>query len=121
MKKTMAHEYIDMAASEARSKYITVGAGQESTYLLKAQHAKEYKAAGYTGTIPLLVQAEMNATGEEAQVCADSIIFQELQWIYLAGSIETIRRSGKIAISALTDPEEIANKCEEVVNTLHQI
>ena len=121
MKIQMAKEYIDMAASEARGKYITDGVGQESTYLLKAQHAKEYRDAGYTGTIPFLVQSEMNATGETAQVCADSIIYQETQWIYLAGTIETIRRSGKIALDALTDSIEIANHCETVVTALKAI
>ena len=121
MKHQMAYDYIDMAAGEARSRYITVGAGQESTYILKAQHAREYKDAGYEGNIPVLVKAEMDATGESAKVCTDTIILQETQWVYLSGQIETIRRTGKITIKTMTDPIEISNYCETVVTLLNSI
>lgn len=121
MKIEAAKDYIDMAASEARHRYISSGVGQESTYLMKAQQSKDFKAAGYTGDIPSLIQAEMIATGLNAQDATDYILTQEAQWAYLAGQIETIRRTGKIAVSNMTDPIEISNYCDSVVEQLNAI
>lgn len=121
MKIEMARKYIDIAASEARNKYISTGVGQESTYLLKAQQAKEFKALSYTGDIPILIQSEMYATGETAQECTDSILLQESQWVYLASQIEKIRRTGKVALDSITDPLLIEEHCESVIATLHSL
>jgi len=116
-----ARNYIDMAAGEARDRYISSGVGQESTYLLKAQHANAYKAAGYTGDVPLFIQSEISATGETPQEATDSILLQEAQWIYLASQIETIRRTGKVGLDSLTDPVDIDNHCDSVVSMLNSI
>lgn len=94
---------IDAEAGRARARYITVAPGQEATYILKAQQAGAFKAAGYTGAVPGLVQAEMDATGATAQAAADDILAQEAAWAYKAAQIESARRRGKVAAGNAAD------------------
>jgi len=94
---------IDACAGAARARYITVAPGQEATYILKAQQAAAFKAGGYAGTVPGLVQAEIDATGATAQQAADDILAQEAAWAYKAAQIESARRRGKVAVGAATD------------------
>ncbi len=94
---------IDDAAGEARAKYITVAAGQESTYWMKAQDSAAYKAAGYSGPVPLMVAAEAAATGTTPQASADAILAQQALWDQKAAQIEQTRRTWKIALASSTD------------------
>ena len=116
MKHEIAKQYIDIAAGEARNRYISTGVGQEATYLIKSQQAKEYAAAGYTGTVPIFIAAEALATNTTPQVAADVIIATETQWFMLASEIEKLRRTAKIHIDTLTDGNEISQYCETVIN-----
>ena len=94
---------IDLKAEQVRLRYITAGAGQAGTYILKAQQADSFKAAGYPpASVPALIQAEANATGSTAQQAADSIIAQRNQWVLKAAQIEQARRYGKIQVDAAT-------------------
>lgn len=94
---------IDAAAGAARARYITIAPGQEATYLIKAQQAREYRTAGYAGPVPALVQAEAAATGETAQVACDRILAEEAAWVAKAAEIESARRRGKVAVGAALD------------------
>lgn len=98
-----AYRAIDQAAGRARSRYITVAAGQEGTYLLKERQARDFAAAGYTGTVPAMVQSEMNATGATATDAANAIIAQADAWISVAATVEEIRIGAKTAIGAAAD------------------
>lgn len=91
------------AAGAARARYITVAPGQEATYILKAQQAAAFKAGGYAGSAPGLVQAEMDATGAASQAAADDILAQEAAWGYKAAQIESARRRGKVAAGNAAD------------------
>lgn len=101
--KAAALKQIDAEAEVLRGVYITANSGQVATYILKYNEATLFKTAGYTGTIPGLVQSEMDATGSTAQASADLIIAQYTAWASLAASIETVRRKAKIAVGAATD------------------
>lgn len=101
--KAAALAAIDAEAGVARARYITVAPGQEATYILKAQQAAAFKAGGYTGAVPGLVQAEMDATGATAQAAADDILAQEAAWAYKAAQIESARRRGKVAAGNAAD------------------
>jgi len=118
MRKDIANHYIDEAAGEARSKYISSGVGQESTYLFKSFQAKEFKAVGYLGPVPTLIQVEVDVTGLTPQEAADYIITTETKWVQVLSMIEKIRRSGKIRIESLVEPEEISQACEEILEIL---
>lgn len=101
--KAAALAAIDAEAGRARARYITVAPGQEATYILKAQQAAAFKAGGYAGAAPGLVQAEMDATGATAQQAADDILAQEAAWAFKAAQIESARRRGKVAAGNAAD------------------
>lgn len=101
--KVAALAAIDAEAGVARARYITVAPGQEATYILKAQQAAAFKAGGYAGAVPGLVQAEVDATGATAQQAADAILVQEAAWAVKAAQIESARRRGKVAVGNAAD------------------
>lgn len=95
----LVHDRVDQAAGRARARYITVAPGQEITYLLKGQQAEAYKAAGYTGQVPPMIEAEANAVGCSPQEAADDILAQQALWVVKAAQIEASRRSWKLSIA----------------------
>jgi hypothetical protein len=121
MRKDIAAHYIDTVAGEARGKYISVGIGQESTYLFKSMQAKEYKNVDYTGIVPCMIQVEADVTGYTPQQVADSILDTEALWVGILAGIEKIRRSAKITLSTLEDPTEIENLCEQTIELLKNL
>ncbi|MBI2306101.1 MAG: hypothetical protein HYU78_02245 [Rhodocyclales bacterium] len=107
--KSIALAAIDTTAGAARARYITVATGQEATYLMKGQQARDYAAAGYSGPVPLMVAAEQAAAGDASpQAAADRIIAEEAAWSAKAAQIEQERRSRKIAVAAAADAEAVA-------------
>lgn len=122
MTNEQAIYYLDNCAGEARGRYMSCGYGQESTYIMKAQQAKEYKDLGYpVDYIPPFVQAEADATGLTPQQSADSILTFQYQWTILGSNIERIRRTGKVALENNTDPEAIAGICQTYMDQLNAI
>ena len=119
--KVDAANAIDNAAGEARTKYITIAPGQEGTYLLKAQRARELSAKNYQGPVPILIQAEMDATGATAQQACADILAQEAAWEYKAGQIETARRVGKERVKAATTSAEINGHRDDALSALAQL
>ena len=95
-----AESAIDSAAGDARARYIAVAAGQEAVYILKDQQARAYAAANYSGSVPPLVQADVDALNVSPQQAANGIIAQADAWIAIAAQIEQARRSGKAAVAA---------------------
>lgn len=94
---------IDAAAEATRLRYITGGAGQAATYMVKEQQAEAFKAAGYAGTVPGMVQAEVDATGATAQQAADVILATRDAWVAKAVQIEDARRKGDVAVAVAAD------------------
>lgn len=94
---------IDGAAEAARLRNITPGGGQAMTYLRKEAQARAYVTAGYTGSVPALVQAKANAAGITVQHAADLIIATADAWEALAAQIEEAREGGKAAVGAAAD------------------
>lgn len=98
--QTEALANIDIAAEELRALYITASPGQVATYILKYNEAIAFQTANYTGTVPGLIQSEMTATNATAQVATTAIINQYNAWTALAAAVETVRRTGKVAVQA---------------------
>lgn len=94
---------IDAKAEQVRLRYITPGAGQAATYILKQMQAEAFKAAGYAGQVPALVQAEASATGESALAACDRILLEAALWSAKGAQIEEVRRTWKIAIAVSVD------------------
>jgi hypothetical protein len=95
--------FVNQSAEEARLRYITPGAGQAATYLIKERQAEAFKAAGYTGDVPGMVTAEVAATGMTAQQAADFILLQRDFWVTKAADIERVRRMGSVSIDAVLE------------------
>lgn len=112
---------IDSNAETLRSLYITANSGQVATYIMKYNEATAFQAANYTGTVPGLVQSEATATGDTAQAAADAIIAQYTAWATLAASIETVRRTAKIAVNAATTADEITTALTNATTGYAQI
>lgn len=93
---------IDATAGMVRSRFITTVPGQEATYMMKAQEARDIKLLNYVVDLinyPL-VAAEIEATGEQLSQCVNNILMVENQWRQLAAIIEKERRFGKIGVNA---------------------
>lgn len=109
---------IDRAAGEARCKFITTVPGQGETYILKAKQAELFKAANYTGTVPGLIQAEVDATGTTAQQATDFILMMQELWLGKATQIESARRRGKVLVDSSSTVEEVYNHQSVAINEL---
>lgn len=119
--KGEAHVIIDSVAGSVRARYITIAPGQESTYLIKAQQAAEFKAGGYSGQIPGLVQAEVSATGATAKQAADAILTMQAEWVAIAAQIESARRRGKVTVTNAQSVIEIDEARDSAIAELSLI
>ena len=102
---------VDVAAGEARQRYITTVPGQEITYELKRLQAEAHAAAGYPADLSPypMIAAEQAARGGTAQAASDYILATSGAWVQLAANIEQIRRGAKVALDkASTGLEDIA-------------
>lgn len=99
---------IDTKAGAVRGRYITTVPGQEATYLLKERQAESFKAAGYVGTVPGMVGAEVTATKVSSRQACDAILAERDFWVLKASAIESARRSGKVAVGEAADAAAVA-------------
>lgn len=106
MTRTEMLAHIDMKAGAVRSRFITIAPGQEATYIMKGEQARNYAAVAFGGAPPPLVAAEAAAMGISPELAAKGITAEENAWSTLAGQIEGMRRGAKIAVN--TAPSELA-------------
>lgn len=119
---SFAQRQIDKAASDARSRFITVGYGQEMTYLVKQQQAQSYVDAGYQGDVPSFLAAESALRGISAQAVADEILAVALPWQNVIGpQIEAIRLAGKEVVAAQADVQGVDQAMRSAVSQLQAI
>jgi len=117
-----AYGEIDAAAGAARSRYITVAPGQEAVYLRKAEQARAFAAAGFTGTAPPYIAAEAEARGMTAEDLANEVLGVAQQWDdVLSPRIEAIRMSSKRSIEAAATVEAAQALCATAVQQLNEI
>lgn len=96
-------------AETVRLNYITGGVGQAAIYFEKGEEAADYVAAGYPTNLSSFpfIQAEVAATGKQAQQVADDILTQKANWIAKGAEIEYHRLLGKTSITAATTVKEV--------------
>jgi hypothetical protein len=116
-----ANAEIDTKAEEVRLRYITPGAGQAGTYLIKERQAQAYRDTGYGSPVPLMVQAEVDATRLDSQQAADLILGQRDFWLVKAADIERERRKGKIAVDASESLRAISDARDAAIAALHAL
>jgi len=90
-----ATEMVNMAAGEARTRYVTAVPSQDATYQMKLEDAKAFKLASYPeadlSSYPF-IDGEAKALASTGQAAADFIIDTYNGWLSLAAYIETTRR-----------------------------
>lgn len=94
-------EQIDAMADEV---YIAIGGptpGRLAEYQQASTDANAFKAAGYSGTVPVTVSCWAQAnTGWTNQQAADDIIATAAKWISALQNIRSARLLGKSAVNA---------------------
>lgn len=95
-----ARDAIDMAAGEARQAFVSPGALVDQEYRDAQAQAQAYMDAGYTGTVPPMVQSWADASCMTAQQAADDMLSTALQWTQAMQSIRAVRLAGKAAVDA---------------------
>lgn len=118
--KADALDRIDRMACGVRAKYITSGAGQEATYLLKEREADAFVAAGRpveTTAYPMLT-AEAAATGATVSTLADSVRATRDQWVALAAQVEAIRMGAKAAVALAADVPAVSGIVNQATEQL---
>lgn len=101
--KEQAYREIDNKAGEIRCKYITNAAGQDATYIAKAEQAKEYITAGYPADlteygyiVAEIARLELDqAIPTDRELAANTIISIRNTWMSIDASIEKARLFGK--------------------------
>lgn len=121
MNRDLAKKYIDIAAGDARARYISGGIGQDNVYAMKSIHARDYRNRNYNGNVPVYVQVEATVMEMTPRQAADYIIEAEEKWLNVAAHIERIRRGAKIQLDLLDEETEVAEFCEYVIGELKKI
>jgi hypothetical protein len=122
---TWARDQIDQSAGKARTRYITVTAGQDATYQAKYADAQAFVRAGYPedqlDQYPW-VKAESEATQATAKDAADGIKAVGDPWNMVIGpSIESLRIGGKKAIDNMTSIGDVVSHTRLVQSQLNNI
>jgi len=114
--KAQGKARVDVAAGEARLKYITDAPGQELTYDRKRREALQaiddptptaQKYPVLAASIGIEVPTTGNAKADFDAVCA-LVISRETAWAAAASQIEALRLGGKQAVEAATSPAQVA-------------
>lgn len=101
---------INIQAGNARSKYITVIPGQESTYQFKLQEAQEYVNATTPNVddFPFLF-AEAQSIGIPIIDLANTILQTWATWKPIAAKIEATRRKLLVEVNSATTVDDVMN------------
>lgn len=117
---------IDVAAGEARRRYITDVSGQQAVYMVKLAQAEAY-LAGIVNNVPTInagpyIVAEAAARGITHQQQAELVAALGAQWNGVLGpAIEAARMAGKLAVEAAETLEAIESARDAAVAALNAI
>jgi len=120
--KVFYKQQVDLFASEVRQRFIPRGAGVDLTYRYKAIEARDFKAAGYTGTeddYPFIFK-QATATGKTPQEVCDHILLRVQQLRTVGSSVEAQREKGHVRIDAALDAAEALAEKEAAITALNQ-
>lgn len=105
--RQLAIDRVNAAAGAARLRFVTDSPFQGTEYDLTLEEARAYETAGYTGDVPPMVQAEVDAQGLTAQQAAEFIIATATGWRTAAALIKAIRRAAIVSIEVAGDEQTI--------------
>lgn len=121
-----AEAEIDRAASDACSRHISTGAGQDMRYLEKHAQAGAYMAQLAVGNEVLpddypMVKMEAEACGVPIEEKAQEIVGTRAAWMALAANVEALRIGGKKAVRGMASAVDVAAKKREIISALEAI
>lgn len=117
-----ALQTIDEAAGTARMRYVTDVAGQSAVYIRKAEQARQYAAAGFTGTVPPYLAAEAAAMGVTPEQLARQVLTLAALWDdQLSPAIEAARMAGKRAAGAAKTAADVQTTTQATLDALNAI
>ena len=99
---------IDVVADAVRAKLVGDPV-RAFEYQFAEIGAKEYAAAGYTGTVPPVVQCWATAKGWTAQAAADDIIAEGAQYHGALEYLRATRLQGKYALVGMSQQDAEAS------------
>lgn len=97
---------VDNEAGVFRAKFITVGAGQEMTYVFKTAEAMSWTENTPVSETPFLA-AEALATGKTIKQTRDLVVQTASQFIFLGSRIEGTRMGAKQIIKEATNAKDM--------------
>lgn len=109
---------------QARSLFITIGPGQEMTYLYKKQEAQLFLSVAPepTDLAPYpFVAGEIGVTGETAYQVAQVITNLAAQWTVIGSAFESLRITTNSQIAAAATRAELATTIATFETTLNYI
>lgn len=110
---------VDSAAERARLRYITGGAGQSATYVLKQTQAREWQSQGFEGNPPSFIAAESEALNNDPVQTALTIIQMADYWGNVKGpEIEATRLKWKARLTAASTLSELSGLVAEAIAAL---
>ena len=119
-----AAEKVNIAAGEARTRYVTAVPSQDATYQMKLEDARAFKLANYPeanlSNYPF-VTGESQALSSTGQVAANLIIGTYNSWVFLAAYIEKTRRSANENIKRETVWSNCSVIADAAINKLDAI
>lgn len=106
---------VDVAAGNARMKYITDIPGQQMTYQEKVRQAQAVKALDQGGDLTpfALITGEVGITAPntgnaeaDARAVADVILARYASWQTIGAAIERVRLTAKAALATINDEDD---------------
>lgn len=120
--KEEAKRAVDLAAGQARARYITTAPGQEMVYILKTQEATQCvnDSTPSAEKYPF-VAADSIAFGVDLMTAAQMILAVQQQWFVLGAKIEEIRLTAKETINSKLRESTVIAARDTAINQLTQI
>ncbi len=116
-----AKQLIDMAAGNARARFISPGIAVDAEYRLSLDQAKEFRARSYATPIPASVRAHAEAFECDAQAAADAIVATAAMWFAAIEQIRAQRLVGKARVDQAPDAADFAAIAQPYINALDAI
>jgi len=112
-----AHQQIEQAAEQARSAVLGDPLRAIENQLAEDE-AKAYKLAGYTGEVPLTVQAVVDAEQVSAVEAAEAILVESSTWRAALCTIRSVRLKGKVDVLKATSHDEVEVIADKAIKAI---
>lgn len=120
---TLAQVKLDLCAQVDAARdaaYATIGgnnAGRIQEYTMARDDAMAYRAAGYTGDIPVGVSSWVTPN-RTAQQAADGIIATADSWTAFVGAVRSYTLPGKYAVNMATDEASARSAADQAIASI---